>query len=76
MKFILYTIVILYVLYKLNKFFVRFYFTKFVNNQQRANNYTQPNRKEGQINVEYLSKEKNKHTSGNKGDYVDYEVVK
>ncbi len=77
MKFILYTLVVLYILYKLNKFLVKYYLSKFVNQQQQKYyNQTSSKRQEGEINVEYLSKDKRNTNGNNKGDYVDYEVVK
>jgi hypothetical protein len=79
-KFILLTILFLYIFSKLAKFFLKTVFVNYVKNaanqQQRTQQQQHKSSKEGAIHVDHIPEEYNQKKKDLGGDYVDYEIVK
>lgn len=70
-KAILITFLIIYVIGFLFKLWIKYFLKKAVKNMTNQGN---PNRKEGEVTVEY--KNDNKKFNSDIGEYVDYEEIK
>lgn len=75
-KFLLFGLVIYYVLRTVGGFVARLMGGG--QPPQQQNQHAQETRREGDINIDYIPKEKNGGSSGGtrQGDYIDYEEVK
>lgn len=82
MKFIIISILLFFVIFKLINFTFRLLFgSKMTNQQQRYQGFSRRKSQrpsDGNVNVDYIPKDKKAHRSSNfnGGDYVDYEEVK
>lgn len=78
LKVILFGLVFYYIMKTIGSFVFRFLGGQSPQQQQRYQQTQKQQKREGEINVEYMPKDKNGKTkSGSKeGDYIDYEEVK
>jgi len=76
-KFLLIVVLISYLIYKVGGFLFKMFFMSLYQQQRQSNQRQTETKKEGNVNIEYPSKDSKSNSKGFEGgEYVDYEEIR